>query len=76
MASVDVSERANREVEFGVAGGPAIGPKVPDVEVVARSNGANGIAQVAATYVGMALALDKDTIAPALRSPRISPSTL
>ena len=48
-----------------VAGGPAVGPEVPEVEEFAGADGAHGIARIAGTDVGVPLAFEENGVAGA-----------
>ena len=50
-------------VRLRVAGGPAVGPEVPEVEEFAGADGAHGIARIAGADVGVPLAFEEDGVA-------------
>src|SRR4051812_3649593 len=63
---IAISERADSNPFFRIAGGPAVWPEIADVKKLGRANGAGGITEIAFATVGMAFAFDEDTVTSGL----------
>jgi hypothetical protein len=68
-ARVAIAKRTHRFPHYGVAGRPAVGSKIVDIQKVRGPHGAAGIAQVTLADIGVTFAFEENHRTPAVRLP-------